>query len=81
MNEYDGEERRSRDRDHDVLTRIDVNLSNFMSRFKEHVKGNNDDFISVKTRLGRVEKWFWMGLGAFVVLQFLFKIIAHSMTR
>ena len=30
--------------DHDILTRIDVNLAEFMERFKDHEKKDDDRF-------------------------------------
>ena len=79
---WNGEERRKFIReDHDVLTRIDVNLSNFMIRFDDHVKGNAEDFMVVKKRLGIVERYIWIAIGGLIVLEFVLKLVAHAIDK
>lgn len=82
--EYNGKDRRSRDRDHDTLTRIDENLSNFMRRFSDHINDDKNGFSKLEAadkdikekidvRLSRVERWIWMGLGGLAVLEFILR--------
>ena len=54
----------SEDNDHDVLTRIDVNLSSFMDRFKEHE-------VKDDKRFGYLEKIAYGGLGIVVFIQLI----------
>jgi len=82
MTQWDGKERRLNDRDHDVLTRIDANLSNFMSRFDkhtetfdEHIKKDSDDFKSVNEKLDDTRKYIWMAVGGIFVLEMIISFI------
>lgn len=68
-----GQERRREDRDHDTLTRIDENLSNFMRRFADHTEDDKEKFGKLDTRTERLEKWIYIGLGAIGLLEFLLK--------
>lgn len=82
MSDWEGTDRRKNDHreDHDVLTRIDVNLSNFMRRFEDHTKEDIECFKTedaklekISGRLWTVEKWMWVAIGGFSVLEFILK--------
>lgn len=75
---YDGKERREGSRDHDLLTKIDEKLSNFLSRFEEHTEDDKNNFDDIKNRLSRAERFIYIGIGGLIVLEFVLKIIAHS---
>lgn len=70
--QWDGDERRKFDRtDHDVLTRIDVNLSNFMKRFDEHVLEDNGHFDRLYKKTSATNKYIWMAMGGMTVIIFI----------
>lgn len=62
------------DRDHDLLTKIDVNLTNFMDQFNKHVQEDKVSQEKHEDRLSRLEKWGAMAVGALGLLQF---IVSH----
>lgn len=66
---WDGEERRSESRDHDLLTKIDANLSNFMSRFDEHKQSDKEDFNRLYAEQGLLKKYLYMGLGVIAAIE------------
>lgn len=68
MSEWKGEERRDNERDHDVLTRIDANLSNFMKRFEEHAADDEKNFQNLFDRMGKIERIVWMAIGGGTLL-------------
>ena len=70
MSEWDGEERRSTTRDHDLLTKIDANLSNFMSRFEEHKKEDGEHFDRLYVGQSMLKKYLYMGLGVLAAIEF-----------
>jgi len=75
MSDFQGDERRQAKRDdHDVLTRIDANLSNFMSRFEMHVEEDKNLFDKIDARTARLEKFFWGLIGAFFLFEIIMKI-------
>lgn len=71
--EWAGDERRQRERDHDLLTRIDENLSGFMKRYQEHEVDHNAKFKDTTARLEKVERYIYLGLGGLIVLEFVLK--------
>lgn len=82
---WDGIDRRhddSRSGDHDVLTRIDANLSNFMRRFDDHTQDDIKNFtkIDVKAnvieeRIGRLEKALWVAVGGATIIFGVLKLV------
>lgn len=74
-NEYSGEERRKTERDHDVLTRIDANLSNFMKRFEDHTQEDKNGFGRLDDRTARLERFMWGAIGIIAFVEFLSKIL------
>lgn len=68
---WEGNERRANTRDHDLLTNINANLSNFMTRFDEHVKKDDQLFEEIKEDVKTTQKYIWMGLGGLTVVTFL----------
>jgi len=76
MTSWDGRERRNGvGKDHDLLTRIDANLINFLIEFKSHVIDDNKNFEEHDKRIKSLEKVFWCGVGVVLVLQVLLKFI------
>lgn len=74
MTEWEGEERRDKERDHDVLTRIDANLSNFMRRFDDHVEDDMGKFKRLTDDVSELKKYLFMGLGIIAFVVFIVKI-------
>lgn len=54
--QWDGKDRRRENRDHDVLTRIDVNLSNFMTRFEEHTVDDKSSFDKMEKAFEKLDE-------------------------
>ena len=79
MSEWDKKERRNGgqpggNKDHDLLTRIDVNLSNFMSRFDVHTKDDDKKFDALFKRTSTLQKFMWLITGAVVIAEFMIKV-------
>lgn len=73
---WDGEERRDKDRDdHDLLTKIDTNLSNFMSRFKEHTEKDEKSFDTLENDVGSLKRYVYICMGGLIVLEFVMKFV------
>ena len=72
---WNGDERRSKSLDHDLLIRIDSNLSNFMRVFAVHEKKDDETFAEIDRRLKTLEKVFYGVSGIFVFVQILSKFI------
>lgn len=75
---WEGKDRRMTTNDHDVLTRIDANLSNHMRRFDNHatefsahILKDAADFKEMNLKMDNINRFIWMSLGAAVVIQFL----------
>ena len=73
---WDGDERRRKGRpngngDHDVLIRIDANLSNFMKRFDSHEVLDDRRFDGLFKRTAGLQRFMWLLMGAFAIIQFL----------
>ena len=73
---WDGRDRRHKDRpngngDHDLLTRIDANLSNFMQRFDAHEELDDKRFSGLFKRTDSLQRFMWLLMGAFAIIQFL----------
>lgn len=76
MTTWDGKERRNGSReDHDLLTRIDVNLTNFMNKFDKHVIEDKEGFMEHDKRIKNLEKVFWCGVGVLFVLEIVIKVM------
>lgn len=86
MSEWDGKDRRKdnarHNNDHDVLTRIDANLSNFMRRFDDHAAedvnnftGINNKADKIEDRLSKVEKVMWTAIGGGALLAGILKFV------
>ena len=73
--DWHGEERRNPDNDHDVLTRIDANLSNFMRQFDAHAKEDLEYFHKLNARIEKAEKFIYIALGGIAVLEFVLKVM------
>lgn len=62
---WDNIERRKMDnKDHDLLTKIDANLTNFMDEFKD-----------LKTKVNWQEKILYVGIGGIAVIDFVSKFL------
>ena len=73
---YEGMERRSdRKHEHDLLIRIDTNLTNFLERFEKHERTDEAIFIGFGKRLGLLEKALWTLIGALTLVAFVLKIM------
>jgi len=53
---WDGEERRMQERDRDLLTKIDSNLSNFMVRYQDHIDHFNKHISDDKENFNELKK-------------------------
>lgn len=75
MTEWNEEERRQKERDdHDLLTKIDVNLSNFMRRFDEHSESDKEHFDRIYRKTSNLQKFLYMAMGAFAAVETYFKV-------
>lgn len=83
--EWDGNERRRISREHDLLIRMDQNLSNHMKRVEEHFDDDKESFSKINEnveklgiRTGRLENLWARIAGGLAVLiflvEFLFKV-------
>lgn len=73
MNGWDGKDRRRdpiRGDDHDLLTKIDANLSNFMRRFDDHTAEDSKSFDKLKTGQDRQNWLIAIGLGIIGAVEF-----------
>lgn len=76
---WDGKDRRHEERNesddsHDLVVRIDTNLSNFMKRFEEHTKDDKESFDKIDARTSRLEKFFYGVVGAFFLFEVIMKL-------
>lgn len=62
-------------KDHDVLTRIDVNLTNFIIRFDKHEKEDCKRFDNIEKTLNWVMKCIYMVGGGVVLIEFVTRFI------
>jgi len=71
---WNGEERRKvNQRDHDLLTRIDANLANFMKKFEEHVDNDTRIEREIRNDVKWLQRIAWMGFGAYTLINVLGK--------
>lgn len=75
MNDWDGKERRRDSRDHDLLTLIHADLSNFMRRFDEHADEDNEHFKRIYPKISSLEKFMWKSIGISIGLGMISTII------
>ena len=82
MPSWDGDERRKDKSYHDLLIRIDANLSNLIEDFKQHKRDDNEKFDGidvafrgVDNRVKRVEEKIMWYSGALAVCMFIFNWI------
>ena len=68
--EWDGGERRMNNRDHDLLTKIDANLSNFMRRFDDHIRDDHEQFETIKKKTDKSAWLIAIGIGIITALEF-----------
>ena len=71
---YDGE-RNTNNTDHDTLTRIDTNLSNFMAKFDKHEEEDKAEFAVHEKRINNLEKIYGIGIAVLVVFEVVMKWI------
>ena len=77
MNGWDGPERRNGgSRDHDLLIRIDANVTTFMERFDKHELDNKADFKTLFVRTGTIQKFMWLIVGALTLMEFYFRVVS-----
>lgn len=74
MGGHNSQDRREVERDHDVLTRIDANLSNHMRRMEEHVDDDEKKFHALGRDVGELKRYLWMCLGIVSFIIFITKI-------
>lgn len=73
---WDGDERRTNGKkDHDLLIKIDSNLTNFIHNFDNHIKADEESFKSQDGRIKSLEKAYWMGVGIIVIVEFVTRFI------
>ena len=75
MSEWDGKDRRQDSKDHDLLTRIDANLRNFIDRFGEHILDDNKRFKEHSEKIEFQQKVFYGCLGVVVFIEFISKFV------
>lgn len=73
---WDGKERRKVDReDHDLLIEIGQDIKHLVENFKSHVISDDKQFKETNSRLRWLEKVVWGCVGAFVLIQLVFKLV------
>lgn len=77
---WDGDERREKEKEerqkvHDALIRIDVNLNNFLEKFSTHLDEDKTNFKDMLDKISSIQKLVWMMLGAMVIINFIAKFI------
>ena len=83
MAPWDGKERRvNNNADHDLLTRIDTNLDNYLNQFKEHkgefsvhLEDDKGNFGKIDKELTTIQKFIWVATGIIVCIEFFSRII------
>ena len=73
---WDGTERRKMSQDdHDLLTRIDANLLNFMDSFHAHIKEDEKLFSQLKKKTDNHDKFIWGVIAIVGAIEFVFKLL------
>jgi len=73
---WDGTERRKTDcLDHDLLIRIDTNLTNFMDKFIAHVLEDKTAFINQDNRIKNIERVVWAAAGLLFAVELILRFI------
>ena len=70
---WDQKERRVNSTDHDLLTKIDVNLSLHLETMKSHILDDKIAFKKVNDKIDWQNKVIYMAIGALA----LFKLFIH----
>jgi len=77
VNGWEGTERRKGGtKDHDLLIRIDANVTTFMDQFDKHEADNKLDFKTLFSRTGTTQKFMWLIAGALAIMEFYFRVIS-----
>lgn len=71
---WDGKDRRNHN-DHDLLTRIDTNLINFMESFRKHEEDDCGRFDNIHKRLVTIERMCYGIGGVFIFVEFISRMI------
>lgn len=76
MTSYDGEDRRNhKGNDHDLLTRIDANLINFMKTFVLHEMEDRRRFDNIEKTLNWVMKIMYGCIGGVMLIEFVLRVV------
>lgn len=62
-------------RDHDLIIRVDANLTNLINDFKNYIKTSDDRIADHETRLRRVELYGFISIGFIYAIQFYLTFI------
>lgn len=72
MTSWDGKDRRKlSSEDHDMLTRVDANLTNLVNTFMNHIASDEKKFSDIHQRLKILERAYYIAVGVIIVVQFL----------
>lgn len=82
---WSGEDRRKKDNgSHDLLIRIDANLSNHLEAFRAHADSDKEHFDRLYLQTSGLKKFMNRAIGAIVILMaiptivFILKTLGHS---
>ena len=92
MTSYNGPDRRNgKSEDHDLLIKIDTNLSNFMKSFDNHTieddmkfKITNENLKDANKKIEFLNNRYWMVVGALLLIEVIarfFKWVKRSVLR
>ena len=62
-------------RDHDLLNQIDTKLTILLENFDKHMVDDKATFEKHDSRIGRLEKVYWVGIGVFIIVEGIIKFI------
>ena len=74
-NYWDGIERRVRMKDHDLLTKIDVSITNFVQRFEDHASKDKEEFNEMKSKMEKNTWFIALGTGIIICIEFFKNLI------
>lgn len=69
MDEYQGEERRRQDRDHDLLVEMHTMLKGIEKNYDQHVKDDDVHFSRLYSMTGKLKWYVAVGAGAVAALE------------
>lgn len=86
---WEGEDRREKSRDHDLLLEMKgillsqnevmksqkESLDNHVDSFKKHVEEDRDVFKILFGKIGELQKYVWIGIGIITAVEFASKFI------